>query len=137
MSKRTTPTQKKQVHDDLRSGYRGSAIAYYNYCIEEHRINPEKVIVSPSSFKRIVHELRQEYGQHYVMDEKQPTVSPYGTPFSIYFLNPEIRSQQRSELPEYRPAANPGPALVDRARSPQPTGTRSQQQILNLGGAYA
>lgn len=114
MSKRTTPTQKKQVHEDFKKGYRGSAIQYYNFCTEDHRANYEKVIVSPSSFKRIVHELRREHGQSYIMDEKQPTVSPYGTPFNIYFLNPEIRSQQRDDVPEYIAARPAGPLLMEK-----------------------
>ena len=86
--KRNTPTQKKIVHDQFKKGWKGSAIGFFN---EFH--------VSPSSFKRIVHELRQDKGSVYILDERIPTTSPHGTPYCTYYMNPEIRRQLATEGP--------------------------------------
>lgn len=105
---RRVPRQKNQIHDDFKKGWRGSAITYF----DQTQRDPDRVCVSPSSFKRVVHELRQEYGRHYILDDRQPTVNPYGTPFCVYYMNPEIRAQYAAEGPtvEQEPEPEPTPA---------------------------
>ena len=58
-----------------------------------------KITVSPSSFKRIVHELRREHGRYYIVAEGVKTNLPGGTPFARYQLNPDIRRQIATEGP--------------------------------------
>jgi hypothetical protein len=109
MAKKRVPRQRKQVDNDLLNGWKGSAISYYNYSIS----TKNKIGVSPSSFKRIVCELRQKHGEHYILGDKQPTVMPGGTPFKIYFINPEVQlSRALAPAPEPQ-MPTPGPETID------------------------
>jgi len=76
-------TQKKQVHRDLISGFSGSAITYFSMSSRDNN----RITVSPSSFKRIVHELRRQFGHDYILDTKVKPAFASGIQYSSYFIN--------------------------------------------------